>query len=171
MINLAQEMVFTAGARKGCAKFRVRERSTHGTDSAHRPKRNNGKPARQITDLKAKARENAGADHVRDHEARRSEQGNASRRRNGNVHRHTSKRNPRPNRRTMARRYLKENPAIETDKSRRRETSGATGLFATGVSFWVSFDCRVHKDIGTCCAKDFDTTKETQFRVRTWREF
>jgi hypothetical protein len=67
--------------------------------------------------------------------------------------------------------YLKENPAIETGKSRRREASEGTSPVATGVSFCLGFDCRFHEDVGTCCAKHFDTTRETQFRVKPWREF
>jgi len=69
MINLAQKMIFPAGPRQGRGEFGVGKRAAHRANSADDPERDDGETARQIANLKSEAGENAGPDHVRDHDA------------------------------------------------------------------------------------------------------
>ena len=76
MIDFAEKIIFAARARQGRSQLRIRERAAERAEPAHSPNRHDGEPSRQIADLKPEAGENAGADHVRDDDARRRQRRN-----------------------------------------------------------------------------------------------
>ena len=79
MINLTQEMILAAGARKRRAQLRIGERTAKRANAADRPERHDGETRRQISDLKTQAGEDARAHHVGDHDAGRGEERDRSR--------------------------------------------------------------------------------------------
>ena len=68
MINLSEEMIFTARTRKRRPQFSVGERAAKRTDTADCPSADN-ETCRQFAHLETKAGEDAGAHHVGDHDA------------------------------------------------------------------------------------------------------
>ena len=69
MINLAQKMIFPAGPRQRRREFGIRKRAAHRANPAHGPERDDGETTWQVTNLESETGENAGTDHVRDHDA------------------------------------------------------------------------------------------------------
>jgi len=68
MIDLAQEIVFTARAGQHRGEFRITERAAYRDDPADDPQQQQREPRIYVGDLKSEAGKDADADHVGDND-------------------------------------------------------------------------------------------------------